>query len=206
MSPDLLIPQPHHFAHPSRPHGQAHVARVMVHALRLLDATGTMETEARRVWAAVYLHDLARTHDGVCHRYGAAAVLKLRTSEELQHRFAAARLTTGDPVDVELAVTVHCLPMKHEPARDHAAGPLVALLRDADGLDRVRLGDLNPSYLRWPQSAEMVEFAGRLFDATDGRIPEGEGHFGALLAAGVSGRAVPMPGWVGEAFKGRPIS
>jgi hypothetical protein len=36
--------------------------RVMVHAFCLLEATGWSE-EAPRLWAAVYLHDIARTHD-----------------------------------------------------------------------------------------------------------------------------------------------
>jgi hypothetical protein len=55
-------------------------------------------------------------------------------------------------------------------------------LKDADGLDRVRLFDLNPRYLRWPQSKEMMEFARRLFERTDG-LPEGADYFGAVCAS-----------------------
>jgi hypothetical protein len=61
--------------------------------------------------------------------------------------------------------------------------PLVALLKDADGLDRVRLGDLDPSYLRVPASQSMVAFAQHLFDATHDSIPEGPDLFPALLDA-----------------------
>jgi len=56
-------------------------------------------------------------------------------------------------------------------------------LKDADGLDRVRLGDLDPSYLRLPQSREMAAFARELFDTTSGKIPDGEDHFGDLTRA-----------------------
>ena len=61
-------------------------------------------------------------------------------------------------------------------------GP-TALLKDADGLDRVRLGDLDPRYLRHPESKGMVDFAQTLFDATDGVIATGPAHFEQLLAA-----------------------
>ena len=54
-----LIPPPSLFWHPSLLHGQAHVARVLVHAFRLVEATGFTE-ETSRLWAAVYLHDIAR--------------------------------------------------------------------------------------------------------------------------------------------------
>jgi len=37
------VPPPALFAHPNRIHGQSHVARVMVHAFRLLEATGRVE-------------------------------------------------------------------------------------------------------------------------------------------------------------------
>jgi hypothetical protein len=53
-------------------------------------------------------------------------------------------------------------------------------LKDADGLDRVRLGDLDARYLRNPEAREMVGFAEALFEETDGIVPAGPGHFAAL--------------------------
>lgn len=47
-----------------------------------------------------------------------------------------------------------------EVSREHPHWPLIALLKDADGLDRVRLGDLDPRYLRYPESRGMVVRAG----------------------------------------------
>ena len=74
--------------------------------------------------------------------------------------------------------------------RDHEHWPLVALLKDADGLDRVRLGDLDIRYLRHPQSVAMVPFAQRLFEETDDAIEVGETHFEQLwrVVESLSGR------------------
>jgi hypothetical protein len=57
---------------------------------------------------------------------------------------------------------------------------LTSLLKDADGLDRVRLGDLDPRFLRNPQARDMIPFAEALFEETDGVVPIGYAHFPAL--------------------------
>lgn len=169
-----MVPMPELFRHPSTLHGQAHVTRVMVHAIRLVEATGLHE-HGPRLWAAVFLHDLARTHDGVCHRHGADAAARLRSEPALQQRLFAAGLTLADFPAIEAAVTAHSAPKEVE--RSHEHWPLIALLKDADGLDRVRLGDLDARYLRHPQSRGMIPFAQELFDKTDDVISTGVTHF-----------------------------
>lgn len=190
----MLIPTPQLFVHPSDVHGQRHVARVMIHAFRLIEATGWTHL-ATRLWGSVYLHDLARTHDGRCLRHGADAVERWRTSSTLADTLATHGLHFADEPGVQRAVTLHCKPNDLEPDRADPDWPLVALLKDADGLDRVRLGDLNPSYLRLPASPAMVDFAQQLYDDTHWSIPEGPALFGALLeAAGrIAGRPVVVP-------------
>jgi len=187
----MLIPTPELFVHPSYIHGQRHVARVMIHAFRLIEATGWTHL-ATRLWGAVFLHDLSRTHDGRCLRHGADAVERWRTSSMLADALATRGLHFADEPGVQRAVTLHCKPNDLEPDPGEPDWPLVALLKDADGLDRVRLGDLNPSYLRLPASAPMVHFAQQLHDDTHWSIPEGPELFDALLdAAGrIAGRPV----------------
>src|SRR5580765_4277916 len=90
-----LVPAPELFSHASMLHGQAHVSRVMVHAFGLLAATGWSE-EAPRLWAAVYLHDIARTHDGVCYRHGGDAMKKLETLPHLRDLFGRGGVTDSD--------------------------------------------------------------------------------------------------------------
>ena len=62
-------------------------------------------------------------------------------------------------------------------AGKHPHWPLIALLKDTDGLDCVRLGELDPRRLRHPESKRMVAFAQALFDRTDGVVATGEKYF-----------------------------
>ena len=173
-----MVPVPELFLHPSYLHGQAHVARVMVHALRLIDATSA-ESEAPRLWAAVYLHDIARRHDGSCRRHGGDAWARLASLPDVQALFLRAGVTPDDHPAIEAAVTRHC---NGEPSRGEPHYRLMALLKDADGLDRVRLGDLRPEWLRHDPARTMVPFAQRLYDETNGVLKPGPNYFGPLWA------------------------
>jgi hypothetical protein len=172
-----LAPPPALFTHSSTLHGQSHVARVLVHAFCLIDATGWVE-EAPRLWAAVYLHDIARTHDGVCYHHGADAMKKFETLPYLRELFARAGVGDEDHPLIHTAVVHHSLPQ--ELNRAHPHWRLTSLLKDADGLDRVRLRDLNPRYLRNPEAKGMIGFAEALFAATDGVVANGDDHFERL--------------------------
>jgi hypothetical protein len=173
LSDRELVPPPELFLHRSDVHGQAHVARVMVHALRLIEATGRVADTAR-LWAAVYLHDLARRHDGTCRRHGRDAWKRLATLPDVTALLARGGVRESDYPAIETAISRHC---DGEVARDHPHWRLVALLKDADGLDRVRLRDLDPRYLRHPEAREMVGFAERLYDATGGRFVPSADYF-----------------------------
>lgn len=172
-----LAPGPSLFTHRSIIHGQAHVSRVMVHAFRLIEATGWSE-EAPRLWAAVYLHDLARTHDGVCYRHGGDAMRKFETLAHVRELFARGGVMDDDYPVIHTAVVHHSIPKELD--RSHPHWRLTSLLKDADALDRVRLGDLDPRYLRNPPTRGMVGFAQQLFDETDGVVPTGDDHFAHL--------------------------
>lgn len=176
-----LAPAASLFTHDSTLHGQSHVARVMVHAFRLLSQTGWMD-HAPRLWAAVYLHDLARTHDGECHRHGADAMDKFESLPELRELFARGGVDDADYAAIHTAVVHHC--RSEELDGRHPHWRLTALLKDADGLDRVRLGDLDPRYFRHRKARRMVRFATELFDKT-GSVPVGPGHFAELWTEAV---------------------
>jgi hypothetical protein len=172
-----LAPAASLFTHPSTIHGQSHVSRVMVHAFRLISATGWIE-EAPRLWAAVYLHDLARTHDGVCHRHGADAVKKFEMLHHVRALFTQGGVVDADYPSIRTAVVYHSLSKELDTGHPHWR--LTSLLKDADALDRVRIGDLDPRYLRNPPARGMIRFAHRLFDDTDGVVPGGDDHFSQL--------------------------
>lgn len=190
---NALIPHPSDFAHPSKIHGQAHVGRVMIHAFRLLEATGAAE-EASRLWGAVYLHDLARTHDGFDEVHGMHAVMRVNESTDLQERLIARGVQSDDP-SMLLAVMMHCLPDDHSAFGGKPVWPLLAMLKDVNGLDRVRFGDLDTSYLRFEASRGMVKFAEDLYSQSHRRVKEGPNFFTDLLkvAEKILGKPVPVP-------------
>jgi hypothetical protein len=190
---NALIPHPSDFAHPSKIHGQAHVGRVMIHAFRLIEATGMTE-EASRLWGAVYLHELARTHDGFDEVHGMHAVMRVNESTDLQERLIARGVQSDDP-SMLLAVMMHCLPDDHSAFGGKPVWPLLALLKDADGLDRVRFGDLDPSYFRFEATKGMVKFAEDLYSQSHRRVKEGPNFFTDLMkvAERILGKPVPIP-------------
>ena len=171
-----MVPPPELFLHRSYLHGQAHVARVLVHALRLIEATGA-EAEAPRLWAAVYLHDIARRHDGGCKRHGADAWARLAGLPDVQALLVRGGVRAEDGPAIEAAVTRHC---NGEPSPGEPHYRLMALLKDADGLDRVRLGDLRPEWLRHDEARTMVAFAQQLHDETNYALKPGPDYFGRL--------------------------
>lgn len=173
-----LIPARELFWRDSRTHGHVHVARVMVHAFRLIAAVGP-EDLAPALWAAVYLHDIARQHDGHCTRHGADAWARLADLPDVRKLFAAGGVREFDYPAIKEAVTRHCC---GEVAPDHAHRRLAALLKDADGLDRVRIWDLDPRYLRHPEAVLMVGYANALLGESL-KLPSGPDYFERLWPA-----------------------
>lgn len=168
-----IVPPPELFRFRSRLHGQRHVARVMVHAFHLLQATGAQD-EATRLWASVYIHDIARTHDGISRRHGGDAWHRVESEPELRATLFRGGVSEADLEAIRTAVT------SHSDGEVIAPSPhwrLTALLKDADGLDRVRLGDLDVRMLRHPEARGMVEFAERLLNETDHVFPESPDYF-----------------------------
>ena len=174
---ERLVPDEELFAQASDIHGQRHVARVVILGFVLVDRLN-LPDDAPRLWAAIYLHDLGRTHDGRCYEHGRLAMERLEQMPELRELFAAGGVSDEDYEAIGVAVRSHCLP--EELAPEHPHWRLTALLKDADGLDRVRLGDLKPEYLRFDVSREMVRFAQALYDATRRTVEPGPGYMGRL--------------------------
>jgi len=165
----------------------------MVHAFRLIEATGMAE-EASRLWGAVYLHDLARTHDGFDEVHGMHAVMRVNESTDLQERLIARGVQSDDP-SMLLAVMMHCLPDDHSAFGGKPVWPLLAMLKDVNGLDRVRFGDLDVSYLRFEATRGMVKFAEDLYSQSHRRVKEGPNFFTDLLkvAEKILGKPVTIP-------------
>lgn len=151
----------------------------MVHAMRLVDMLKLDDRMRSALWGAVYIHDLERSHDGECTEHGRRAARRLVDHAPTLALLDEGGVSRGDHLAIRTAVTFHSLPK--ELAASHPNWTLTALLKDADGLDRVRLGDLDPSYLRFRESHGMIDFAQQLFDASD-HIDQGPVFFSELVS------------------------
>lgn len=166
--PTLPRPDPVWFIRPDgsdpsrRIHGVSHTRRVMIHAAEIADALEVPALEREAVLLAALWHDIGRTDDGVDYYHGAKSAGKV----------VGLGLHQGlPPSQVELAlyaVTHHSGSEVHgELAARNLVHPAAALrvfriLKDADGLDRVRLGDLDARFMRLPGSPEREKRAWEL--------------------------------------------
>jgi hypothetical protein len=128
----------------------------------------------------VYLHDLARTHDGRCPEHGGWAWTRLQDLPDVRERLVRGGVRPEDWPAVEAAVTVHSC--GELPAED-PHWRLAALLKDGDALDRVRLGDLKAKWLRHPEAVAMVPFASSLFEWSSDHLVPGADYFPRLWTA-----------------------
>lgn len=145
-------------------HGVAHAWRVGVHARELAAALRLPPWEREALRLAALWHDIGRDSDGRDYFHGGKSAGKV----------VGLGLHLGvEPVTLEvalLAVTFHSADDRWgEEAAEGASEPESALrvfrvLKDADALDRVRLGakSLNTEMLRFAQSKRRVERAWEL--------------------------------------------
>ncbi len=138
---------------PSALHGLGHSARVMVWTTVLAGEGPLFEPG---LWAAA-CHDLRREDDGPDLEHGARAARWVL--DELPRHLESP---PGQLERIANACRWHV-----HPARMLAEGDDVLwLLKDADALDRVRLGDLDERFLRSTAAREQVEAAEELYGRT----------------------------------------
>lgn len=172
------------FAHDSRLHGVHHTQRVHIHAQRLAELLSLHADDSRLVLRAALLHDIGRRHDGWDPRHGAASAWRAR------RQGLVADLTRAQSALVLFAVRYHSCPdgtavsvvdewsAKQKNALDDSAAPefgaadpgralrILWLLKDADALDRVRLGPweaADPAQLRHAETVCLLPFAEELY-------------------------------------------
>jgi hypothetical protein len=163
-------------------HGIGHAARVLVWA-NALAATRRWEgypvdLEVVR-WAAA-LHDVGRVDDWVDADHGR------RSAEWIREGPGRAWLLAAGLAADQTALVAHCCAWHADADRAiPAPWPLeLAVLKDADGLDRHRLGDLDPRYLRSESAKDLVRQAQRLVARS---VPqEGESPWDAVRRAALA--------------------
>ena len=146
-------------------HGVSHTQRVMIHALEVAEALDAKAWQREAVLRAALWHDIGRTDDGRDYYHGAKSAGKV----------VGLGLHRGlPPLIAEMAlyaVTHHSGDEQHgvRAAKyfpDSTSALLVfQILKDADGLDRVRLGNLDASYLRLAPSPGRERRARELLES-----------------------------------------
>ncbi|MGB4205975.1 MAG: HD domain-containing protein [Bacteroidales bacterium] len=155
-----------HFESKSALHGIKHTYRVMCHVL-VLGNKMKWERETRLAFCAAFIHDMSRIHDGYCTNHGLwAAQHKLPLFTEF---FKSQGINNYEIEEIGVAVQNHS--ERFELEKDHKFRKTTALLKDADALDRIRLGEnnLDPSYLRLSYTKGMIPFARDLYFASETR-------------------------------------
>ena len=143
-------------------HGSGHINRVLLLAGLIASMEEMEESFLRLYLAAASYHDVGRTFDGLDWDHG------LRSAEQIE---ALTGYRGEELRQVQGAVAAHSFPDEQMEARVMSYGPrdqvqairLAELLKDADNLDRVRLGDMNPRFLRNDTAKDLAAFSGRLF-------------------------------------------
>jgi hypothetical protein len=162
---EQLGPRQSDFTTFSHIHGPAHACRVQALTVVLCRRMGFTD-ELPAAFCAGFLHDLSRRDDGLCSEHGRWAV---EEKLELHAPFFARLGVDARGLDqIRSAVANHSV--WEDLPREHPHWRVAALLKDADALDRWRIGQgPSPQFLRLPatfglvaKAREFFELAGRL--------------------------------------------
>ncbi len=139
---DLIPPaftlKDEYFSNRSILHGIHHTYRVLCHC-NVLGNMLKLKRETRLAQCAAFIHDMARRHDGTCRQHGAwAAEEKVPIFKDL---FYSIGVSPNDIPEIKSAVVNHSDPSDLSKGDPHYL--TTAILKDADALDRIRLGNDN---------------------------------------------------------------
>lgn len=166
------------FDHNSRIHGVTHTQRVCHWVIKLSSELFNKMNEGLKLqWfhqlkiseiekarnlalLCAVIHDLARTHDGACTEHGKRAA---ETKRHILEKNISGPLDQYEWNIISYAVTKHSLPDSVLCATTDDL--VLAILKDADALDRVRFcnGQPDPRYFRFPFTKHFINDAGDLY-------------------------------------------
>lgn len=147
-----------HYEEPYGIHGVRHIKRVLYLAEQISAHYDLTEKEKKILALSVCYHDIGRWHNEVDPEHGKLSAIKMTELGLLD----GEDLDSAEKELVCRLITCHCLrddSFKGTPREEL----LFRIVKDADGLDRVRIFDLDPYYLRLPESRELTDCAWMLF-------------------------------------------
>ena len=137
-------------------HGVAHETRVLILTQLLCQMIKSDLSADDLAWASIF-HDTQRQDDWIDADHGKRAAKFVRSSFPK---------TSFNP-DLNVKNVTHLCEW-HATNDDEipSLNEALKVFKDADALDRWRIGDLNPDFLRFPQSVELASFSYDLWAAT----------------------------------------
>ena len=143
-------------------HGVTHIERVCFLGLLLCNELDLSEDDARRVLTAGAFHDIRRLDECEDEEHGlraAKAVHRYVPCQDENLKIVEAAIEAHSVSDSKMPEIID----KYGIADVGHAERIAKVIMDADGLDRVRTGDLDPEYLRFKESLGLIGFAKQLF-------------------------------------------
>lgn len=153
------------FHNPSGVHGVKHIKRVLMNTLIMSYTDNLPSTDKRLLAYAAIFHDIGRTNDDYDLYHGKQSVDKMK-----KYNLLPSELNKEERQILEFLMEYHAKPddsgirrLKRTGIKDkERALDLFKRFKDCDGLDRVRLGDLNQKYLRTETGKKMLLLAHQL--------------------------------------------
>lgn len=154
----------------SRTHGWQHIERVILLGAHIAQNEHFNEKETRMLLLCCAYHDIGRVSDWYAPHHGSKSARKIEDGI-LGHLLDG--LNEDEIKIIECAVAAHSdkdskissYEESYEISNHEMFFKIASCLKDADNLDRVRLGDFNPKYLRHEKSRELADFAQELYNS-----------------------------------------
>mgnify|MGYP000848134925 CR=1 FL=1 len=152
------------FKSPSHIHGVEHTRRVLYLVFCLIHCLNIEADDAIILIIAALYHDIGRTNDGVDPKHG------VKSYTRAEKRALLKSFSDQDKELIRFIIQNHSIDdnevkdqsdLFHLDDRDRGIR-LLWIFKDADGLDRVRLGDLKVQKLRHPESRALLLVAWQL--------------------------------------------
>lgn len=146
------------FEKPNGVHGLKHTRNVLYLSGILADLQRLDNREKNVIAVAAIFHDIGRVNDSVDIHHGFESWKKLQglsCFSQIKEYFTEEELR-----ELERLICYHCIADSKYPSKDHR---MLDCLKDADALDRVRFGGLDPDYLRL-DSSQVLEVLARLIN------------------------------------------
>lgn len=147
------------YLYKSMVHGRDHIERVMLFGALIAMQQELNAADTKLLLVACSYHDIGRVNDSWDPEHGMRSARKLKRIN--------LKLSENEVRLIQAVIAAHSLDDKKiyecmdifEVADRERCVLIFKCLKDADGLDRVRINDLNEKYLRFGKSKRIAKFA-----------------------------------------------